>query len=625
MFDAPDNYDGYVELVDAGDDGTYDYIVVKAYKTHVIKSARDGIYYGQFDVSATPSENDKVFDLTEYKERNINILDISGGIIRDTDLKVGQVINVFRDLNGNIREIVASVASADAKIEGVSYNGDRIDYVIVGGENFYTSNSFSVNGRFDQAAFDAVKPGVTVTLHMNYDGEIAVIDTEKHAVAGYSYGYLIDAGREGTQLDNSILIKLLATDNKIYTYNLAEKVRFNDTSSNSEAVYAELLKGFDGTVGERVRRQVILYTLLTDSDGNEFIDAIKIAKMATDTDSDGDIDFKNEFYQFPGYTEGKEDGYYEGGMATANGKYLVNVDTMGIAFPSEEERDDESKYSIFTVERTTLGTKGSATSLREMQLYGTSENGILVKILAVNDVVSGGTKPDEKTPVVTIESVEKALDGDDNPRLKITGVSMWGADDPPKKITFYVDEEILGENGGATTNQFIDLNGDGTLTADEKEFAPGDVFKFPDFGANMTIDTLCFRQIYDYDTKSLKPTGGRTGNKGYYFEDSNSFQMGRVIAKDGTAIRIAFENDNNGTTTNYEYQKEVYELSSGYYRFVEVTKNPRTGAISVGVVSPEKIYPEDTFPLNPSKVLMQYRGNGIGCIIFNGDMADIFR
>ena len=125
-------------------------------------------------------------------------------------------------------------------------------------------------------------------------GKFAVIDTEKHAVAGYSYGYLIDAGREGTQLDNSILIKLLATDNKIYTYNLAEKVRFNDTSSNSEAVYAELLKGFDGTVGERVRRQVILYTLLTDSDGNEFIDAIKIAKMATDTDSDGDIDFKNE-------------------------------------------------------------------------------------------------------------------------------------------------------------------------------------------------------------------------------------------------------------------------------------------------------------------------------------------
>lgn len=626
-FDAPDNYDGYVELIDSGDNGSYDYIVVKAYKTHVIKSTRDGVFYGAFEVSGNP--DDKVIDLANYKERNINIRDISGEMITADDLKADQVINVFKDNEGNIKEIVASIASTDAKIDGVSYSDGKIEYVTIGGKNFYTSNSFSVNGKFDQGSYDLVKPGITATLYMNYDGEIAVIDTEKHSIAGYNFGFLIDAGRVGTQLDNSVVLKLLATDNKIYTYSLSKKVRLNDASSDGETILSTLLNG-----GSRAKRQVILYIL--DEDGKT-INSVKIASIPTDgPDDDDELDFKNEFYQFPPVSydaDGKEQGYYESPLATVNGKYLFDSTTIAFKFPPEADRDKEDKYSTYTIGRTSADSKGSATSLKEMLVYGSNANGIRVRALAINDTTTGGTAPDEKTPIILVENVINALDDNGNPRLKVTAMYLNLGDPPePKKITFYVDEKILGAEGGATTSNFIDINGNNILEPEEKTFAPGDVFKFANFGDSMEVNSLCFDQVYDYDTKTLQDKCAGSingidpnGIKGFYFKYSNNYQVGKVLTKDGTAIKIAYENDNNGTTTNDTYQRNVYELSAGYYKFVEVTKNPRTGLISVDVATPDSIYPADTFSDRPSKVLMHYIGAGYTCIIFNGEPSEIFR
>lgn len=81
--------------------------------------------------------------------------------------------------------------------------------------------------------------------------------------------------------------------------------------------------------------------------------------------------------------------------------------------------------------------------------------------------------------------------------------------------------------------------------------------------------------------------------------------MSTVVYKDDTSVKVKFADGAYG----------AYELSS--YKFVEVTKNKQTGEVILRPTTHEAIRSEATHPGAGSRILVHYRGIGIGCFIFN--------
>lgn len=555
-------YDGSVKLVDAGEDGVFETIVVNAFESVVVNDVRNNKIYAMY--TATGNNADKVIDVSNYKDRNIDIINIKGEISNLSALRRGYVANICRDKGGEIKRIIITKDSMSGEIEEISYSGSKISKIKIAGAEFSVSNALVIIDSQKK-----LKPGMSATVFFSCNAEIALLDLESQYLSSYKKGFLIDAAEVGT-LQKSSLCVIYGEDGKVMEYTLAPRIVFCGNMTDSADAIAAL-----GSEGDRILRQVILYK--TDAEGR--ISALEKATAL----SDSDLPFEG-FYQYSGETFSYNIGY-----KSFDDKYLVTSDTIVFTYPDEKYRDDYGRYGKMTL------PTGEGTTSYSIKLYGTSKVGMTADMAAMKKSSGGGGGDNSRRPYFIVSKVSGIIDEEGETAIKVSGYYMSG-------ITFYT--------GSFTVKERVFLSGDldkegkkPFINQSETMPSAGDVFTVPDFSADGTIDsidTTSFYQVYDYgDNAFMNSTGYATTTDRKYF-------IGKVLQRSGSSVQIQLP---DGT-------KRVFELSTGAYKYVEVT-NKKAGEVLVKPATYEEILSEDSHPGEGSTLIIHGRGMGIGCYIYN--------
>lgn len=578
-------YDGSIKLVDNGGNGTYDVIVVTAFQTIVVNDVRNNKIYGKYEVS--DNIYDKVIDVTYYKERNINIRNIVGEKTELDLIKKGHVLNFCCDTKGEVKEIIVSKDSMTGVIEEIIYSGTNPTQITISGITFECAASVMVYNSANKSL-----AGLTADVYFNCEAEVAIIDVENRYTDGYRVGYLVDAGIEGT-LDKKVLCMVFDSEGTMQTYTLSDNVSLNGTAKLDTDVLAAFGTGEDG----RVARKLLLYK--TDDYGTVITAIVTAAKLASDSDAfDG-------FYQFPGSTY-----YYKGAFKSFSDKYLANDNTITFGVPDLEDRDKYEDYVVTELPQGEGNNIGKADSLVNMEIYGSSEKALVVDYAVIN-THSGAASGVDRRPTFVVTKVSESIDDEGELGLRIAGIFVEGTS--IAEGSFFIDKNLILQGHDkslpetyVSTGQKMFINQSETLPA------PGDVYRFSSFATTGRIDLMNCQetfQLYDYgDDKFIDEING-------YYQDHGMEQyhvMGTVEYKDDTAIKVRLRTPAGTTETR------AFELSAGYYKYIEITKNALTGDPMFEISTSNAILSEETHPGEASEVLIQYRsGGGMVCVIFN--------
>lgn len=555
-------YDGSIKLIDADNNGVFETIVVAAFESVVVNDVRNNKIYAMY--TASGNNADKVIDVSNYKDRNIDIINIKGEISNLSALRRGYVANICRDKGGAIKRIIITKDSMSGEIEEISYSGSEISAIKIAGAEFAVSNALVIIDSQNK-----LKSGMSATVFFNCNAEIALIDLESQYLSSYQKGFLIDAAEVGS-LQKTALCVIYGEDGKVNEYTFAPRISFGGAMTDAGDVIADL-----GSEGDRVLRQVILYK--TDAEGK--ISALEKATAL----SDGDQPFEG-FYQYSGDTFS-----YNMGYKSFDDSYLANSDTIIFTYPDAKYRDDYGRYGKMTL------PTGEGTASYSIKLYGTSKAGMTVDIAAMKRSSGGGGGDNSRRPYFIVSKVTEAVDAEGDNIIKVSGYYMNG-------ITFYAgaftvkrDTFLAGDLDRNGKKPFINQN----------ETMPdiGDVFTVPDFSTDGTvdsIDTSSFYQVYDYGDNAFM------NSTGYATTTDRKYYMGKVLQRSGSSVQIQLP---DGT-------KRVFELSTGAYKYVEVT-NKKAGEVLVKPATYEEILSEDSYPGEGSTLIIHGRGMGIGCYIFN--------
>ncbi len=563
--------DGKIKLIDNSGDGVYDTVTVTAFETIVVEDVRKNKIY------ARHSHGTKVVDLTTYKERNINIRNVTGEPLEISGIRKGHILSLCYDLGGNIKEIIATKDTVTGVIEEVMYAGSKISQITVSGMKLDVSGAYII---VDSAGKFASGKGVGSTAEIFFDaiGLVTLIDLENNYTDGFKAGYLVDAGTEGTLVQKGLCM-IFEADGKMTTFDLAERVVLNGTITESATV---LEKFKEGSSNDRYKRQFILYK--TDLDG-KVVTAVEMPKHISNLDEAFD-----GIYQYP-----EEAFYYRGGHSSFNGLYLATSTTITFSVPGEENRDKYDRYAVVELPTGESGLIGTTEAMVPMQLYGTEKEGLNVAYAVMSDdLVSSGVN--DKRPFFVVSKVVTAIDDDGEEGLKIEGIFVEGASILTR--SFFIDEKLF-INGDTITGKrpFLDQN--------ETMPSPGDVFRIPSFSSTGKItkmDTAEFYQVYDYDDKTFVGTNGAK----HHDVGDGHHEYGTVVKKVGSSVRIRRL---DGTEASFALGNR--------YKFAEVTKNKATGEVSVIVSTADAVLGENTHPGEGSELVIHYRGVGIACFIFN--------
>lgn len=567
-------YDGSLKLIDINSDGVYDNIIVSAYEIMVVNDIRNNKIYGMYNT--TGNNADRVLDITNYKERNINIRDITGALMTPEGLKKGDVLNVAKNKNGKVKEIIASKDYMTGVIEEIMYKGTKISAVKIAGTTFNCANSIAVIDPSKKLA-----PGITASVFFGCEAEIALIDVESNYIKGYNTGYLVDAGEEGN-LSKKVLCMIYTSEGEMKTYTLPERVSVNGKACDNTEFLNKL-----GTVGDRVKRQVVLYK--TDLD-ETVLTAIELApQLEADSKAFGG------FYRFPG-----TEYAYGGGMGTFDNKYIKSDNIKVFGVPSEKERDDYEGYKI-----TELGY-GEDIKVTASELYGSRADALMADVAVVSNKITGGNDDAGKRPLFVVSKVSNMVDEKGENRIKVSGVYVERV--AIKTGSFLIDPQLL-INGHDTGNASDANNGKRPFIDQSKKVPePGDIYRVSVFDSTGEVDYMNvkeFFQLYDYRTNKFITNSGVLTDT---VSGGGTYAVGKVTVKEGGAVKLV---SIDNTTPM------AYNLSAGSYKFIEISKNKQTGEPIVKVSTENAILADMFDSGDGSKLLLYYRGAGIACIIIN--------
>lgn len=563
-------YDGSIKLIDTNLDGQYDNIVLTAFKTVIVNDIIQNKVYGVYGTTA----QEKVVDLTHYKERNINIRNILGEIMDVEGLRKGDILNICADKKGVVKEIIVSKDTMSGVIEEISYSGSKIYEITVGGTVFKASNNIKV---IDYAG--KMAPGIAAEIFFDCMMNVTLIDLENKYFEGFMAGYIVDAGTEGN-LQKSAKCMLFGEDGIMHTFDMPEKMRLNGNAADFE----DVINAF-GKEGSRVKRQFVLYK--TDAD-NKMITAVEIPVHLTD-----DRYAFDGIYQLPG-----DDAYYHGGHYMFNSKYVSSKSVVAFAVPDETYRDKYDKYTISALPVGEGVKIGNAGAKANMQLFGTKKEAMEVEFVVMSS--SSASSDTSTRPLFAVSKVTTAIDEEGEVGIKVFGMMIEGT--TLTSAGFFIEEQLIkdGHNSGSTSDP---NNGKKPfINQSETAISPGDIFRFPSFiqtGKITSMDITQFYQLYDYGDKAFVAPLGTDGN------EFSAHVFGTAVSKTDSALKIRL----------LDGSERTFRIDS--YAKVKISNAPATGEVFVENGSMGDIYTEETHPGKASKILLHYRGIGIGLFIIN--------
>lgn len=384
------NLEGKVQLVDNNSDGKYEIIIVDAYSSYVVSNVADNVIFNEF----LPGET---VDLgMDFKEGDVEIVNVFGEPLAFSEIEKGDVINVSRDLDGKIKRIVVTIDKYSGVIKGISEKTINVD------ENEFEMSGFMINN--PQSDYSKIKPGLNATLYFNKDGKVSDI---KVSTDNYKIGYAVSFGNENDQW----MLRIFTSEGNFEYLTLAKKVRISDSSG----ILAEKAIGNLMESGKLVR-QPILYKV---NEKNE-INWIDYAYGITPRDG---------LYIKEGFDGTSKSIHYRSGQKNFGGELLIGDNTVIFNVPKDDNATDWTNYYI---EDNSYYSDGSQTI--DFTAYGiTEKNSPCAAVIVEKDGQKG---IQALTDSFVVDTVTEVVDESNECKIQIKGFTYSG-------MTSYLAEKSL--------------------------------------------------------------------------------------------------------------------------------------------------------------------------------------
>lgn len=551
--------DGMVRLVDNNGDGTYDMVIVEAYSIYVVSTVNDGKIYNYFKQS-------EVVDISDYEERNINIINILGEPVLPGDIKTGQVINVCRDKNGKVKSIMASKDSLSGTVSAFRSNGTDVTHLTVNGAELeILSTAVTINGG------NPITAGMNVTLYFSRRGKIAYIDGTSTINDGWKRGVMIDMAETGT-LTTKVWAKVFAAeDSAVHDIYFPKKLEVNGTSTNGTE--QQLLNAFGAGTDNRVKRQVFLYQ--TNEEGDTFT-AVRVADK-TGTFADG-------FYQFAKGDGTSGDDYeysFKPVFKSFDDLFVIDENTTIFAVPSERHKYED--YALASLDSNEEGSKSM-----KADCYGTTKEGMVADMVMIDDS-NATTASSGYNPIFLVTDVLNTKNEDKEAVIEISGIYVEGT--TLRTGSFEIKKELVMSKFGSVPNQ-------------------GDIFRLPSFRTTGKIekfngtDTNTFLDVFDFATKKFN-----SGSDNPFSDGSHTYRYGKVTDKIGNVIKLKHYNSTESSA--------VMLATASAFKVIEITTNSKGEFVSAKQSDASCIVAENDCPGAGSDLVTYNRGAGIAIFVFN--------
>jgi|LSQX01.1.fsa_nt_gb hypothetical protein len=386
--------DGSVIFIDNNNDNSADVVIIDAFDSFVVDRVVDGKIFNKY----VPSS---IIDLKDVDNGDIAVENIVGDTIPISSISAGDIMNVSKDLSGEVKKVVVTVDTYIGILEEFERYDNKLKRIIVNGMEFECANSINRNPQLK-----LLKSGQQIKLHFNKDKRVS--DVELEEFEEYRIGFLIAAGKT-EDISDTVQIKVFTAHGQMEIFNLRKIINISKTGDTKTAdAILKNLKQPDGLV----ERQPIKYKI--NSKG-EISDLLMVDKSINE--------FQDGFYMYTDFngsavapsswtSSSAWPPYYLSRVSSFGGRLLLSGSTIVFVVPEESDRSDDEKY---TATSPTFFKHGSGNL--PFKAYGTKVNNPTAEIIVVQSVV--GKTLDNTFMIVT--NTRKVIDNNGEEMYKIEG------------------------------------------------------------------------------------------------------------------------------------------------------------------------------------------------------------
>lgn len=341
--------DGDVTLIDNGNDGSVDVVLVRSFETFVVDAFATKIIkfkygHGEINIPRSLTSTDKftieVDGLTYDPENTI------------LGIKEWSVVSVLRSRDKKIIEVYVNNKIVPGVITS-RFKEDRQEMVEIEGETFGISDSYFTNVANSSAYIPEMDLGEEVFAYIDRFGKVATIALNTSST---QYGYLINCERKIGPGSGIAEFKILVRDqNEIHGsvqyFAAADKFKVNGRKITSIDERFTSIPEFVNTTTGLFEHQIIKFVLNSDGQVKEISTATNMVSQTINGEDNPNYDAN-----YPGYTEDKftYDAYIpsttafrDGDMMTFEGyKYVPTLNTTIFVIPSIDDPAD-TDYKIY--------------------------------------------------------------------------------------------------------------------------------------------------------------------------------------------------------------------------------------------------------------------------------------
>lgn len=518
-------YSGKVTLIDNDTTNGYDVISVEVGAPAVVDEVKNS---GKVAFKELPKNSiGNRIELTFDEDENDTVIKLTkdGKKIEYTDLKEWDVLSILfnndatkyydvRVVDGN--KVDGAISSRKAST--TSYDG--FEYTIAGNSYDVAANCYDA-----KAKNKGWTVGTAGMFYVDEYGKIVAFDkngsTTMSSTSG-NYAYVLYAVDTQDDFDNkTVRVQILDKDGKVYTADLASKVRLENYGSNEDKTYDMKETGLTANLAKAMMNQLITYE--ANSSGE-----IKTVTFATNKDDDSSFDLA---------ASGTNAVYDEDDRTIKGiGSFDVNDDTVVFFVKADGTAEltglgDTNKASKSASK---VGTVASiADGTYNMAVYD-EDSGIAGAIVLFN--TTGGISASSN--IAVIDSVgEATVDSNDVLLVKyfMNGEAKESYTDED------LDSSIITKNTARGTVYKFSLSSDGSTITDAEYYATLDrandategldvkynsKFKATTSGAERTStkEVMYAGPVYDYSSSSKRIRIATSKTAGFDFTDTVSIK-----------------------------------------------------------------------------------------------------
>lgn len=390
---------GTVRIVDADDNGTYEYCIIKDYIPFVVNytnSSNGVIYDGLKGGSYELEKYDfvKIYD-GAYNEKNVYGLSQNDvlSVAESSDKKSYiEIISSSKTVSGTINSIRDKDDKKVVEINGIEY---EINKLFLEKNTLYAGS----DGSFKLDMFDTI------------------VAFDQSSTSGLKMGLLINAVCED-MFDSYMQLKIFGSDGKMGVYTVAEKVKIDDINYNDAKKALNSLKNAET---EKVDAAVICYSLNKDG----MIDVIDTEKLTDKENEKSSLRGEVPVDDSPGDTTNGSRTYLGSNSKRVGMSTYINNSTCIFSVPSksalESGKYTNEDFNVIPYSKVSEGRD------LETKAYYTSKPALLAQGLIVYGYNFGVGGVSNARDAFVVSDVYESLSADGEVKNVVEGYMAYSA------------------------------------------------------------------------------------------------------------------------------------------------------------------------------------------------------